>query len=204
MPTAPFPKTTADAGTHTENGTTVGQQVREMRRARGMTLQQLADGIGRSVGYVSQVERNISSVDIRNLHEIAGALGVGINWFFQGDGGAAADEHGVVVRRGRRRKLDFPGAGITEELLSPGLNGAFEMILGTFQPGAQAGEKNYSRPGEEAGLVLQGELELWVGDTRYHLHEGDSFQFPLNEPHRSRNPGETQAVVLWVIAPPTY
>jgi len=182
----------------------VGVQVRELRRARGLTLQQLADTIGRSVGYVSQVERGISSVDIENLHGIAGALGVGINWFFQGDGAGSADERGVVVRRGRRRRLDFPGAGITEELLSPSLNGAFEVILGTFQPGAATGEKNYSRPGEEAGFILKGSLELWVGERHYQLEAGDSFQFPLSEPHRSRNPGETETVVLWVIAPPTY
>ncbi|MDD9877527.1 MAG: XRE family transcriptional regulator [Magnetovibrio sp.] len=190
-----------------ENGdgaASVGDQVREMRRARGLTLQQLADGIGRSVGYVSQLERGISKVDIENLHGIAGVLGVGINWFFQGDGAGAADERGVVVRRGRRRRLDFPGAGITEELLSPSLNGAFEVILGTFQPGAATGEKNYSRPGEEAGVVLKGELELWIGDKEYRLSEGDSFQFPLSEPHRSRNPGPAETVVLWVIAPPTY
>jgi len=182
----------------------IGDQVRELRKARGMTIQALADTIGRSVGYVSQVERNISSVDIQNLHDIAGALGIGINWFFQGDGAGAKRERGLVVRKDRRRILEFTGAGITEELLSPTLNGAFEVILGTIAPGAATGEKSYSRPGEEAGLVLEGELEIWVGDDHFHLHEGDSFQFALNEPHRSRNPGTTDTTVLWIIAPPTY
>lgn len=185
-------------------GHRIGDQVREMRKAKGLTLQQLADSIGRSVGYVSQVERGISSVDIQNLHEIAGALGVGINWFFQGDGAGSDDESGVVVRKARRRRLDFQGAGISEELLSPSLNGAFEVILGTFQPGAATGEKQYSRPGEEAGVVLKGELELWVGEKHYQLHEGDSFAFPLSTPHRSMNPGSSETVVMWIIAPPTY
>ena len=169
-----------------------------------MTLQALGDAIGKSVGYISQVERNISSIDIQNLHDISAALGVGINWFFQGDGAANDAERGVVVRRARRRTLEFAGARMVEELLSPSLNGAFEVILGTFAPGAATGEKNYSRPGEEAGVILKGELELWIGDTYYHLREGDSFQFSLEEPHRSRNPGATETVVLWVIAPPTY
>ena len=182
----------------------IGNQVREMRKAKGMTLQQLADRVGRSVGYISQVERGISSVDIQNLHEIASALGVGINWFFQGDGAGSEDESGIIVRKTRRRRLNFQGAGITEELLSPSLNGAFEVILGTLQPGAATGEKNYSRNGEEAGVVLKGELELWVGDKCYHLFEGDSFAFPLSTPHRSSNPGHTETTVMWIIAPPTY
>lgn len=182
----------------------VGDLVRELRKAKRLTLQQLADGIGRSVGYVSQVERGISSVDIQNLHEIASALGVGINWFFQGDGAASEDERGVVVRKGRRRRLEFQGAGIAEELLSPTLNGAFEVILGTLQPGAATGEKNYSRNGEEAGVVLRGELDLWVGDKHYHLSEGDSFAFPLSAPHRSANPGDVETEIMWIISPPTY
>ncbi len=182
----------------------IGDQVRELRKARRMTLKVLAEKIGCSVGHLSQVERNISSVDIQVLHEIAGALGIGINWFFQGDGAGRDDERGTVVRKARRRRLDFTGAGIAEELLSPTLNGGFEVIMGTFAPGAATGEKKYSRPGEEAGVVLKGELEIWIGDNHYHLHQGDSFQFPLSEPHRSKNPGNAETTVLWVIAPPTY
>ena len=116
----------------------VGAQIRDLRKARGMTIQALADTIGRSVGYVSQIERNISAVSIPVLDEIARALGVGINWFFQNSAETAADEHGIVVRRANRRRLDFANTGMVEELLSPGFSGAFEIIMGGFAPGAES------------------------------------------------------------------
>lgn len=182
----------------------VGAQVRDLRRARGMTIQALADAIGRSVGYVSQIERDISAVSIPTLKGIADALGVQINWFFQGSAALPAAERDVVVRAGNRRRLDFTGTGVVEELLSPNLSGAFELVLGTFAPGATTGATPYARTGEEAGIVLKGSLEVWLGDRHFIVEEGDAFTFSLTEPHRSRNSGATEAVVLWVIAPPAY
>ena len=188
-----------------DNAETLGAEIRELRKARGLTLEELASRIGRSVGYVSQVERGLSPLTIPNLKAIAEILGVGVNWFFRNDGGTqSSDEQGLIVRRENRGRLDFPGSGVTEELLSPSLNGLFEMILGRFAPGAETGDAKYAQTGEEGGMVITGELELIVDGITHRLRAGGSFTFPLSAPHKSRNPTDQETTVLWVVAPPTY
>lgn len=182
----------------------VGAQIRDLRKARGLTLQGLADKIGRSVGYVSQIERNISDVSIPTLKEVADALDVTINWFFQGNANAPAEERDFIVRAANRRKLEFSGTGMVEELLSPNFSGAFEMILGTFAPGAATGSEKYTRVGEVGGFLVSGVLNLAVGDKQFQLSPGDAFTYPSMDPHRCWNPGREAAVVVWVLSPPSY
>ena len=204
MPKTASAATAARAQPDAPHGAGLGARVRELRKAKHMTLQALADAVGRSVGYVSQLERDLSRVDIETLHAISDALGVGINWFFEGDGDASAEERDVIVRRDKRRRLHFTGSGLDEELLSPNLNGPFEMILTTYPPGVATGGTPYSRPVDQAGMVLSGAIELEVEGRRYDLEEGDSFAFSGRQAHLSRNAGTVEARVLWVISPPTY
>jgi transcriptional regulator with XRE-family HTH domain len=180
----------------------IGGQIRELRKARGYTLQRVAAAVGVSVGYLSQIERNHSKLPIGVLKRIADALGVHMNWFFQDAGAPESQDRDVVVRRANRRKLTFTGLGISEELLSPNLAGPLELLLSTIEPGADSGE--YSHDGAEAGLVLAGSLDLWVGGRHFRLEEGDGFSFRSTDIHRCANPGATVTKVLWVITPPHY
>ena len=100
------------------------------------------------------------------------------------------------------RNLTFTGLGITEELLSPNLSGPLELLISTIHPGADS--EYYTHDGAEAGLVMNGTLELWVNDEHYRLHAGDSFAFPSTTPHRCANHGKKPVKVLWVITPPHY
>lgn len=183
-------------------GDQIGGQIRELRKAKGMTLQTLSDASGLSIGYLSQLERGRSTLTIGNLKLLADQLGVHINWFFQDAPEPPQEERGIVVRKNRRRRLSFTNLGIQEELLSPNLAGPLELLLSTIEPGADSGD--YSHEGAEAGLVIQGELELWVGGARFLLETGDSFSFRSTEVHRCRNPGSERAQVVWVITPPSY
>lgn len=182
----------------------VGEQIRDLRKAKGMTITELADNIGRSVGYVSQIERNISPVSIDRLKEFAEALGVQITWFFQGGVAGPEDERDLIVRRGDRRKLTFTGSGLEEELLSPNLSGDFEMIMTLYEPHTTTGEEMYGRPCQEAALVLEGRLEVWIEDRHFILEAGDCITFDGETPHKSGNPDDTPARVVWVMSPPTY
>lgn len=182
----------------------LGAQIRDLRAARGMRLAELATLIGKSIGYVSQIERGRSEVSISTLKAISDALGVQISWFFQGYDPAVPSEHGYVVRREHRRRLDFPGTGIEEELLSPSLTGEAELILSTFAPGARSGDVQVSRMAEQSGLVMAGCLELDIGSRRFTLNPGDSFRIGRGESFTARNPGKQTSVSLWVIAPPRY
>lgn len=179
----------------------VGEQIRELRKVKGLTLQQVADAAGISVGYLSQIERNQSKLPIGVLRKVSDTLGVHMSWFFHVSD-SPADEKDVVVRANRRRKFRFPGIGIEEELLSPNLSGQLEMLMSTVEPGADSG--NYAHEGVEAGLVVSGRLDLWVADRHFQLEEGDSFSFKSTEVHRCANTGSVPAKVVWVITPPYY
>lgn len=182
----------------------LGHQIRDLRRAKGVTIPELARRIDRSVGWLSQIERGMSEVTISALHQIAEALEVTISWFFANGAPASADEVGIVVRKGQRRTLDFQGSGVHEEMLSPSLNGALLVVETTFAPGASTGDRDRERRGEEAGVVLSGTLELSVDGRRLVLRAGDSFAFTRRGPHRCHNPGKVPAVVLWITTPPSY
>lgn len=182
----------------------LGHQIRDLRRAKGVTIPQLAARIDRSVGWLSQIERGLSEVSIAALHQIAQALEVQVSWFFGQGTPPPVDELGVVLRRRNRRTLDFHGSGVHEEILSPNLSGQLLLVETTFAPGASTGDRDRERRGEEAGLVLQGTLVLHVDGRNLQLEAGDSFAFTRTGPHRCHNPGRVPCVVLWVITPPSY
>lgn len=181
----------------------VGLEIRDLRKARGITLKQLSDATALSLGHLSEVERGIASPSVKALHDIAAALGVTISWFFRAADVADRGERDVVVRAGGRRTLAF-SSGITDELLSPNLRGSLELLLSRFAPGATSGTEPYTHRGEEAGVVMQGTLSLWVGAREFVLRAGDSFSFASSQPHRYTNSGDTEAVVIWAITPPSY
>lgn len=193
-----------------EGNVRIGKQIRDLRKAKGVTLSTMAEKIGRSVGYVSQVERGVSALPIPLLQSISEILDVSITWFFHSDTEQAIDEMGHVVRAGSRREIDFSGTGIHEELLSPSLSGELLMILSTFSPLAgtdlaAAGQQSRKRKGEEAGYVQSGCLDLTIGDAVFHLEAGDSFSITGDDAHSVKNPSDTDdATVVWVITPPNY
>ena len=179
----------------------LGADLRALRKARGLTLAECALRVGRSVGWLSQVERGLSTPSIDDLRGLAGAFGVPVSLLFR-PGDAPSEERGHVVRATARRRLGDPADGLTEELLSPDLGGAFEMVRSVFAPGAEMREPQ-RRDTEEAGYLVSGRLDLWVGEARFALGPGDSFRFK-GEPYRWRNPGAEAAVAIWTIAPPVY
>lgn len=181
----------------------LGRQIRELRKARSMTLAELARRTGMSVSYVSQVERSLSSPSVIALYEISRALGVNISFFFADGDSGPDNERDFVVRAARRRKVAFE-AGAVDELLSPNLDGRLELLLSRLPPGSMSGARPYTHDGEEGGIVLAGQLELWIGDKQFLLSQGDSFTFASSLPHRYGNPGTMETVVIWAITPPSY
>lgn len=182
----------------------LGFQIRDLRRAKRLTLSELAQRINRSIGWLSQIERGMAEISISAMHEIARELDVQISWFFRSDAAPDASELGMVVRRTHRRVMDFHGSGVHEEILSPSISGELLLVETTFAPGARTGDRDRERRGEEAGLVLSGELELQVDGKTLRLEAGDSFAFTRQGPHRCHNPGKVPTVVLWVHTPASY
>lgn len=181
----------------------LGPQIRALRQTKGLTLAQMAERTHLSVGYLSQIERGISTPTIRQLQNISLTMGVQISWFFRHETVAPIEE-GLIVRAAHRRALHMTGLGITDYLLVPDLDRQLELLLCVLEPGAGSGEEAYTHQGEEAGILLAGRLELWVGRRYYLLEQGDSFAFASTKPHRYRNPGLSETRIVWAVTPPTY
>ncbi len=179
----------------------LSRDLRALRRARSLTLAQISAGIGRSVGWMSQVERGISMPTLIDLRRLADLFGVPMSLFVIREQSAGTDGE-VVVRAGARRQLGPTQPGLAEELLSPALGGSFEMRRRVFAPGAESLSRAQDDR-EEAGYVLSGALTLEMDGVVQELHAGDSFRFK-GKSTRWRNAGETEAVVIWAMSPPVY
>ncbi len=180
---------------------TFGRDLRALRKSRGLTLADMAGRMGRSVGWMSQVERGISDPSPDEIRRLAAILKVPVSTL-SGAVPAPEGEEGVVVRKGARRPIGHRAAGLIEELLSPDLTDEFEVVHSTFQPGA-ARKTPVSRPTQELGYIVSGTLDITIGQTTHRLTSGDSFRI-RGEPFRWANPGTEPCVAIWVIAPPVY
>jgi transcriptional regulator with XRE-family HTH domain len=187
--------------THLSTSQTLGADLRALRKARGLTLQDLSETLNRSVGWLSQVERDLSDPSITDLRHIAKALGVSVSMLFR-HAAAPAHEAGFIVRKGARRPIGSSVAGLVEELLSPDLTDDFEVVHSTFQPHSWIKDP-VIRPTQEVGYLISGSLEIEINTTTHTLNPGDSFRV-RGEPFRWSNPNSDPAVAIWVIAPPVY
>ncbi|MDU8911734.1 helix-turn-helix domain-containing protein [Aestuariicoccus sp. MJ-SS9] len=179
----------------------LGADLRALRKTRGLTLAAMADTLGRSVGWLSQVERDLSIPSVADLRHIAATLDVPLSMLF-GHPRTPADEAGRIVRNGARRPIGNRIAGLVEELLSPDLTDDFEMVHSTFQPHSRI-TGIVTRPTQELGYMISGKLDLEIGGRRFTLTPGDSFRIK-GEPFRWANPYDDPAEAIWVIAPPVY
>jgi transcriptional regulator with XRE-family HTH domain len=187
----------------------LGSELRALRKAHGLTLAALADTSGKSISFISKIERGLARPSITALQDIAEALGVPIGWFFQSDGPVPADERPYIVRAGRRRRLTYSGIastdymGFEDYLLSANLDGQLAMGISYYQPGGTAGDDLYTHRGEEAGLIIEGEIELTLDNKKFVLRTGDSFSFPAQIYHTYRNCGDIRAAIVWANTPVT-
>ncbi|QFT31688.1 XRE family transcriptional regulator [Roseibium porphyridii] len=179
----------------------LGEDIRALRTARKMTLEDLANRLGRSVGWLSQVERDISTPRMSDLREIADAFGVQVSLFF-GSTDGPENESGKVVRAKARRVIGERDAGLLETLISPDLTDNFEMIHSTFQPGSSR-DKPIQRPTQEVAYLISGKLDIWLDDEPFTVAAGDSFRI-RNAAYRWSNPYSEPAIAIWVISPPVY
>lgn len=187
----------------------LGEKIRLERKDRNLTLTQLAEQCDISPSFLSQIERGQATPSVGTLHTIASALGLAVASFFEEP--APSDEFAgpdgslaQVVRLDRRKTLIYPGSGVRNELLSPDLQREIQMMWTVIPPGADTGQVPLVHEGEECGVVLQGQVEIWVGDEHYVLGPGDAIYHRSDLPHRSRNIGEQDVIVVVAITPPSF
>jgi len=177
----------------------IGQRVKAFRTMRRVTLRELAEATQTTPSFISQFERGLSGANTSTLMRIATALGVSIADFF--DSGAISSHQ--VLSPAMRPALPV-AEGYRKTLLSRRPIREFEVYVGEFEPGGSTGDRPYSHgEAHEMCLVLQGDVELTIGEAVYRMKAGDSIEYSTATPHKTRNVGNVRAEVLWVISPPT-
>jgi transcriptional regulator with XRE-family HTH domain len=176
----------------------VGQKLRNLRKVRGLKLQDLARGTGLSASFLSMVETGKSDITLARLQRIVQFYGITIGSLLDG---AEADR--VVTRANERSPLDLPAEGVKTELMVPDLNRRIEALLMTFEPGADY-EGSLSHEGEEVIFIVEGRLELILDEKeRYILNKGDTASYPSTRTHRFRNIHSSISILYGVNTPPT-
>jgi transcriptional regulator with XRE-family HTH domain len=180
----------------------IGADIRALRKGRKMTLQEVAQHLGRSPAWLSLVERGSTAPSIRDLGGIADLFGIQTTYFFRSSS-RSEEERGLVLRAEDRIPIGSSATGLVEELLSPRLDGRFEMIKSTFSPRSASEGQRGTLDRDDAGVLLSGTLTFLVGDREVRLSAGDSFHFQ-NTRYAWRNDEDIPAVVIWVVAPVVY
>src|SRR6202158_1301915 len=174
----------------------IGGHLRQLRSRRRLSLAEVAQAVGISVGFLSALERSQMSGSVGTLRKLARFYKTNILDFFDATGASSRQ-----VRPEARKVLEA-GPGVQMELLAWG-NTVMEPHLFRVAPKAGSGD-SYTHEGEEFLYVLRGQLTITLEDETYRLKTGDSFYFESATPHHWKNPGRTEAWVLWVNTPPTF
>src|ERR671923_1128548 len=174
----------------------IGSRLRAARRARGMTIAELASAADLSNGFISLLERDETNASVATLLRICELLGVRIGSLFE-------QPRTSLVRKRDREVVNFGGFGVEDVVLTPRWERSLEVIESTIEAGGRGGDEPHTvEAGAELIYVLKGSLDLTMGDQVHRLRSGDALLIDPRDAHSWVNPSRTSdATVLWIITP---
>ena len=181
-------------------GVNVGQKIRELRKAKGLSLKQVAEGAGVSASLVSQVENNRVDPSLSTLRKIALTLGVPVFALIA----ESSPEDASLISKENRRRVNFPGGGLEYEIIHSELTKKMGIMIGTLQPDGMTSEEPLAHDGEECLVILKGAVRVEFQQSRRELKEGDSLYFDSSAPHRLVNPYKKTCQYYLIITPPKF
>lgn len=174
-----------------QNTYDLGAAIRQRRKEVDLTMQQVADGAGLSVGFISQVERNIAAPSLGSLASIARVLETPLSRFLD-----QPYEVAETTRQELRQPYKIPGAEMAYERLSHVFDGSRLHSVIVHEPPGQRVEP-ISHPGEEMFFILAGTITVEIEGDSQILSQGDSIHFDSTRVHSTWNHSDTTASVLW-------
>ena len=187
-----------------------GSRIREMRKRRGLTLKEVAEATGYTIGHISQIERDLKSPSLVALRKIAACLNCSEVWLIMGDSelSAKSSEEGkkskesYLMRKENRIPMKIPEIDVSYSIFTPSkLPNAQEAqmtgLIVRLKPNTWVTEKMISHGNyDESLLLLKGELELRIDNSTYMIYEGDSFYIPKNCLHNYLNTSNEEATII--------
>ncbi len=175
----------------------IGLKLKELRILKGLTQEELADRAELSKGFISQVERNLTSPSIATLMDILQCLGTSTADFFA----QPSDEQIVFGKADYFEKYDSELKNEIKWIIPNAQKHVMEPILITLEAGG-ATYPDTPHEGEEFGYILQGSIAIHLGKQIYRAKKGESFYFIPDKQHYLTS--KTGAVLLWVSSPPSF
>jgi len=177
----------------------VGPRLRQLRDQKSLSARQVAELAGVTPAYLSRLENGRLSPTVATLARLVAAMGETMATLFSEPPGPLEP----VVRRADRHLMR--SRGVLDSQVTPGWAKRLEVLESLVDPGQGSSDSLHTHAGEEECLiVLEGEVDLYLGSDHHHLELGDSATFDSRTPHRWRNPSSRPARVLWVITPASY
>lgn len=180
------------------DGSSIGERIKMLRQAKTLTQEELAIRAGLTKGFISQVERNLTSLSVESLIGILDALDEKPSTFFDG----AFDEK-IVFQMKDRVDMEHEEVKMFQILVPAAQNRLMDPALLELDIGEKTSEDE-PHEGEEFGFVLYGGIELVLGGKPYKLKKGECFYFKASKKHYIANRRNNKACVLWVSSPPNF
>lgn len=180
----------------------VGVRLQTIRKLKGLSQRELAKRAGVTNSTISMIEKNSVSPSISSLKKVLAGIPMSLVEFFSLD---VDDEQPTQVVYRADELTDLSSGAVSMRLVGRALPGRHIAFLDeTYPPGSDTGVEMYSHEGEEAGLLVEGRLELTVGEEVFVLEAGDSYYFDSTRPHRFRNPFEVPARLISATTPANF
>ena len=177
----------------------IGNRLKELRIQKGLTQEELAGRAELSKGFISQLERDLTSPSIATLIDILQCLGTTINEFFSEE----TEEQVVFHFDDYFEKTDPEIGNKTEWIIPNAQKNIMEPIRLTLEPESSTYPDN-PHEGEEFGYVLSGSIRLILGKRTIKVKKGESFYFTANTTHYIKASEKSGAVLIWVSTPPSF
>src|SRR4030042_238256 len=182
----------------------LGDKIRTLRKKLGMTQKELAEQVGLTPSFISQLEKNLISPSLDSLLKLSEKLNTSPTFFLrEGEDGTRQK---MVIKSSERQEIQLKEMKTPEIqlqlLVSDALNRRMEPYLLTMKEGAAIDGHFYGHKGDEFAYVIEGELEVEIQDENQLLRQGDSLYIGSIFPSTWANRGKGEAVILWVLSPP--
>ena len=182
----------------------LGTNIREYRKKQNLTIKELAERTGLSIGYISQVEREEAEPSLSSLRKIAREFDVPLYVLMDDH----KNDHNLTIRREERLSVRIKKSSVEYEFLTPLPSQNFSpktlMIKATLEPRSRDSEIPIVHHSEETLRVLKGMLTVLVGDKPIVLNQGDTTIIEEDLPHTCINETEDYVEVLSTITPPVW
>lgn len=177
----------------------IGKKIKDMRIQKNLTQEELADRCELSKGFISQLERDLTSPSIATLIDILQCLGTDLKDFFDD----SEDDQIAFKESDYFEKIDEELKNKVEWIIPNAQKNMMEPIRLTLSPGGSTYPDN-PHEGEEFGYVISGSIHLIIGRRNIKVKKGESFYFTANATHYIKANEKTGAVLIWVSTPPSF